>query len=96
MNNIFEIKDKTGRSIHLSKERWSHICNEHPSLCSKIEEIKSTLFKPLIIKQSKYDENVKFYYNFIKEKKRYLLVSVKYLNGSGFVVTSFYTKKLEK
>jgi len=39
---------------------------------------------------------VRFYYKFYKNLSKYLLVSVKYLNGEGFVITAFYTSKIEK
>lgn len=29
MNTIFEVIDKTGRKVHLSKERWRHIRQDH-------------------------------------------------------------------
>ena len=54
--NNFEIKDKTGRKIHLSDERWNHIVTEHPELANKIEEIKEILLNPLIIGRSKNEE----------------------------------------
>ena len=96
MTWIFEIQDKSGRKIHLSNERWKHIVTEHPKLSDKIEDIKDTLIHPLTIRNSKYDERVRFYYKFYKKLSKYLLVSVKYLNGEGFVITAFYTNKLEK
>ena len=41
MEKVFEIKDKTGRVIYLSYERWrKHILVEHPYLANKVEEIK--------------------------------------------------------
>jgi len=36
---IFEIYDISGRKIHLSKERWSHI-QKHPEMVNQIENIK--------------------------------------------------------
>ena len=96
MTWIFEVEDKSGRKIHLSDERWKHIVNEHANLSDKIEDIKDTLANPLTIRRSKYDEKVRFYYKFYKNLSKYLLVSVKYLNGEGFVITAFYTSKIEK
>ena len=93
---IFEVKDKSGRKIHLSKERWSHIVTEHPKLSDKIEDIKDILANPLTIRNSEFDEKVRFYYRFYKKLSKYLLVSVKYLNGNGFIITAFYTSKLQK
>ena len=93
---IFEIKDKSGRKIHLSNERWHHIVTEHSILANRLEDIKDTLINPSTILPSKYDEKVRFYYKFYKKMSKYLLVSVKYLNGEGFIITAFYTQKLEK
>jgi len=95
MLNIFEIADKTGRKIRLTQERWSHITQEHPEVVS-LEEVKDTLTSPLKIKSSKYSpEDVNYYYRFDKDKKKYLMVAVKYLNGDGFVITVYYLRNLK-
>ncbi len=93
MDIILKTKDKSGREIHLSKERWSHIRIEHPEI-TEPEEIKQALEKPLQILQSDRDPNVRWYFIYKKYKKRYLKVSVKYLNGKGFVITAHYTTKI--
>ena len=85
---IFEITDKTGRKIYLSNERWKHI-NLHSYMASKLEDIKNTLIIP-----NKFDDTIKNYYTYYKNKKRYLLVWVKYLNGKGYVTTAFITRKI--
>ena len=90
---IFEVIDKTGRTIRLTKDRWSHI-NAHNFMSDKIEEIKQTLIKPDLIIPHKYDESKRNYYRYDKESKRYLLVAVKYLNGAGYISTSFITRKI--
>ena len=93
MTWIFEIIDKSGKKIHLSKEQWKHIVTE---LSNKIEDIKDTLTNPLTIRHSKYDEKVRWYFRYYKNLSKYLMVSVKYLNGEGFVITAFHTSKLPK
>ena len=43
------------------------------------------------------DEKVRYFYKEYKNNppiERYLLVAVKYLNSSGFVITSFFTNKI--
>ncbi|MBI2498747.1 hypothetical protein HYV88_00725 [Candidatus Woesearchaeota archaeon] len=95
MNKLFEIKDKTGRIIYLTKERWKHIVSEHPKLSNNIEIIKEAIITPLIVKQSKNDEKVNFYYKHFKKVRKYLLVAVKYINGNGFVITSFYVSNIK-
>jgi hypothetical protein len=93
MNRIFEVQDKTGRKIHLSKERWSHI-QRHPEMSNQIDQIIETLKSPQTIRTFEYDSNVKFYYRYYKNTGQYLFVSVKYLNGEGFIITSFFTDKI--
>lgn len=96
METIFEIKDKTGRNIYLSKERWKHIL-KHPFMHNQIENIKATIKNPMIIRYYEEDEKVRYFYKEFKNRdpsERYLLVSVKYLNESGFIITSFFTNKI--
>ena len=90
---IFEIVDKSERRIHLSRERWFHI-QKHPEMVNQIEQIKETLTNPDKITEFEYDPDVRFYYRYYKERKEYLFVSVKYLNGEGFIITSFHTDKI--
>jgi len=95
MTHIFEVTDKSGRRIRLPKERWKHIQVEH-SRISDLEELKKALINPLKITQSKYDpENVCYYYSYNKNFKRYLFVAVKYLNGDGFIITSYHMRKIQ-
>lgn len=98
MECIFEIVDKTGRKIHLSKERWNHITSPqslHPYMTNYLYEIEKTLKNPQIIIQHINRDTVD-YYSYLKEKKQYLLVAVKYLNGEGFVTTSFITRHIKR
>lgn len=94
MDYILEIFDKSQRKIHLSEERWKHIRKEHPKIVD-VEQIKKVLIHPDKIIQSDRDPNVCWYYLFNKIKKRYLKVSVKYLNGTGYVITAHYTTKIQ-
>jgi|SRR3989344_2738640 len=96
MEIIFEIVDKNGRKIHLSKERYRHL-QKHPHMHDSIENIKMTLQNSTAIRHDKEDETVAFFYKDFKNNdpsERYLLVSVNYLNGEGFVITSFFTNKI--
>ena len=95
MSNIFEVTDKTGRKIHLSKERWKHI-QKHPYIYEHLESIQSTLKNPITIRYED-DEKILYFYKEFKHhdsSEKYLLVGVKYLNGKGFVITSFFTNKI--
>ena len=46
MNNVFEIIDKTGRKVRLTKERWKHILG-HKGIEQYLELIQETLKKPV-------------------------------------------------
>ena len=93
---IFEMKDKSRRLIYLSNERWKHIL-EHKEMHDQvaIAQIKDTLMQPNKIVPDKYDHHVRIYYRYCKDRKEYLAVSVKYLNGEGFIITSFYTDRIK-
>ncbi len=94
MTIVFEVIDKTRRNIRLTEERWKHILQEHPTI-QNFEEIKNVLINPIKITLSANDrDSVRYYGQFVKDKKQYLLVAVKYLNGQGFVITAYRVKKI--
>lgn len=94
---IFEVIDKTGRKIILKKKGWKHI-KKHPNMDeNRLDEIKNIIKNPPIIRYSEDDEEVVYFYKEYKEmspEERYLFISVKYLNGEGFVITSFFTNRI--
>ncbi|MDO8459933.1 MAG: hypothetical protein Q7S74_02385 [Nanoarchaeota archaeon] len=97
MNIIFEVIDKSGRKIRLTKEQWSKIRKKHPEVENE-ELIKEALEKPTKIIYHNYDESVYKYYKHYKNRsypENFLMVLVKYLNGDGFIVTSYFMDKIE-
>ena len=94
---IFEIKDKTGRKIHLSDERWRHITITHFEMTNYLDEIKIALENPLKITAHKKG-NLRNYYFYLKHRKhpeKYLKVIVKYLNGTGFIITAHFVRHIK-
>lgn len=102
MNNkrddiIFEVIDKTRRKIRLTRKQWDHIKEDHPEVENE-ELIKETLKKPDKIHKP-YDGKKHYYYKYYKDRKSYndyLIVIVNYLNGDGFVITSYYVRYIKK
>jgi len=96
-NNIFEITDKTGRKIRLTKKQWEHIIGIHSEMINYLEEMQETINKPIkTIFQEK--GNLYRYYNYIKHRKhpeKYLRIIVKYLNNHGFILTAHFVKNLQ-
>jgi len=96
MDYIFEVSDKSGRKVHLSKERWSHIRKKHPEV-DDFELIKETLLKADKSITNLWDSTVYYFYKFFKNRKspkRYLCVAIKFLNGEGYVITAYFDKKM--
>ena len=98
MEIIFEVIDKTKRRIRLTKKQWKHILRRHHDIINYQEEIKETLKNPQKITDHPYDKNSKYYFAYLKHKQgpnKYLLVIAKYLNGEGFVITTYFEKNIK-
>ena len=93
MKIIFEIKDRTVRVIHLSEERWKHILKHSKMNENQLDNIKNTIRSPMAVRYYRQDKWVR-YFKQNPPEERYLIVSVKYLNGRGFVITSFFTNRI--
>lgn len=92
---VFELVDRTGRKIGLMKKQQIHIMRRHPYMQKYAEEIKETLRKP--DKLIEVLGGKAYYYRSYKNLKRpnrFILVIVKYLNGTGFVITSYLKEKV--
>jgi len=91
--NIFELIDKNSKKVYLTKERWSHIKQGHPNV-PNAEEIKETISNPTKLIQ---EEDILIYYRYFKHRKeasKYMKVIVKYLNGTGFVITAYFVRNV--
>lgn len=96
MGNIFEIIDKSGRNIHLSNERWRHITTNHPAIANYLEDIQLCLINPIKITSHKKGD-LRNYYLYLKHREypeKFLKIIVKYLNGTGFILTAHFVRNL--
>ncbi|OGI65352.1 hypothetical protein A2647_05325 [Candidatus Nomurabacteria bacterium RIFCSPHIGHO2_01_FULL_40_24b] len=99
MDYIFLTDDNKGRKVMLRKERWTHITeprSQHPYMAGYLEEIKDTIRKPDFIVANKYDENKMNYCKYLKARRLYIVVVVKYLNGEGDVITAFMARNVRR
>ena len=97
MNIIFEVTDKSGRKIRLTKKQWEHITTTHRDMTNYLEEIKGTIENPMKITEHTAG-NLKKYFRYIKNKKgpdNYLRLIIKYLNGDGFVLTAHFIRSIK-
>jgi len=76
MSHIFEVTDKSGKKVHLSKERWKHVL-KHPHMDNQIDSIQDTLKSPTTIRYFEGDDKIRYFYKEFKERdasERYLLI----------------------
>lgn len=92
MSYVLEVVDKSGKTIRLSKERWSHVQQDHGEV--SLHDIEQTVTHPTKVTSSDRDGEVLWFYRYIRPKKQYHFVSVKYLNNHGFIITSHYATKI--
>lgn len=94
-NKEFEILSKLGKLISTTKDYWKIITEiKHPILKGKKKLVMQTLEEPDIIKSSVKDISVCLYYR--KKQDKYLCGVVKHENGTGFLVTAYFTYKIKK
>lgn len=93
---LFEIEDILGRKIRTTTDYWHKIKTlKHQELHYGIVEVKKTITNPDEVRLSITDETILL---FAKKFGKYdiLIVAVKVLNGEGFIVTAYQTKKYKK
>lgn len=89
---LLEITDILGRKIRTTKSYWRKIKEiKHPELKAGIAEVKITLTNPDEIHEDVSDSTILLYAR--KQNGYVILVAVKVLNGNGFIVTVYQTKK---
>ncbi|MDP4012918.1 MAG: hypothetical protein Q8R00_04920 [Candidatus Nanoarchaeia archaeon] len=95
MENLIEVKDKFNKIIYLSKERWKHINEDHPEIAGYLKWFELVLKNPTKVASNSLDAKVKYFYRYLKDEKKYLLIIVKYLNGKGFIISSYLIRKIQ-
>lgn len=91
-DQLFEIIDVFGKRIRTSRQYWKKIKTEkHQELKYGVREVGQVLQKPDSVFRSVKDETIALYRK--QMDGDILIVVAKHLNGSGFVVTVYQTKK---
>ncbi|MBI4257626.1 MAG: DUF4258 domain-containing protein [Thaumarchaeota archaeon] len=91
---LFEVVSKLNKRIRVNKSYWDYIVNvKHPSMRGLEEPVKSSLSDPVEVRKSMRDPTVHLYYGKFEQKLLCCTV-VKSLNGDGFIITAYLTKKM--
>ncbi len=96
MAKVLEVKDRNGKIVYLTDERYKHIL-KHPEMQNILGIIENTVKNPDKMLQYSLDPAIRFYHTHHKNRKsnaKYLRVVVKYLNGEGFVITAFFVASI--
>lgn len=91
------LKDFRDREIRLTRERLEHI-HRREEMETQINKIQETLRHPEEIRKSKKDATVHLYYKKYDRTpvtEKYLLVVVKILAESPFIITAFFTDQIK-
>ena len=78
MTDVFEVVDKTGR----------HIQQEHGDV--RAEDVELALTAPTKVVGSDRDSSVAWFFRYNRSK----MVSVKYINGGGYVITAYHVTRI--
>jgi hypothetical protein len=90
-NLIGKARSINGVDIRLTFERWYHISEGHPELAGLAFEVLETINKPDLIVKGLEEELLALK----KVNKKYLVAVYREVNKKdGFVITAFYTSKL--
>ena len=93
---VFEVVYKTERKIRLTSMQWKHVLKRHPYMNKYEEEIKETLKYPQKLVGPMKDLGYYYkYYKYLRSPNRYIFVLVKYLNGEGFVITTYQMENIK-
>jgi len=84
------VRSKNDVPIRITEERWFHITEGHPEMAGYYFEVLETLEKPDVIYEGKRGESIA-----VKdiENGKYIAVIYREVDGDGFVITAFLTKR---
>lgn len=92
-DQLFEVIDVFGKRIRTSKQYWEKIKTEkHQELKYGVKEVGQVLQRPDSVFRSVKDETIALYRKQMDDD--ILIVVSKHLNGNGFLVTVYQTKKV--
>lgn len=91
---VFIKKEKFGRQIRLTEERWQHMIERHPEIKNHLSKIQTTIQNPDVIIANHYNRNERYYHKYFKSLKNYLIVIIEY--RKHFIITAFIARKIKK
>lgn len=95
MTILLRVATPLGKYVRTTEEYWRYIVTfKHPSMAGNIREVELALADPDNIRKSRSDDRVYLYYR--RAGNRIICVAVRHLNGDGFIITAYFTKKVKE
>ncbi|MEK7577565.1 MAG: hypothetical protein AAB492_03030 [Patescibacteria group bacterium] len=92
---LFEVSDYSGVMVRTTLGYWKKIKTEkHKELTVEYDIVMQVIQTPDEVYRSVQDEFIKLFYRKIQDK--YLVVVIKYIGNTGFVVTCYETIKTKR
>jgi hypothetical protein len=89
---VYSINSISGKPIRLTDERWVHIVEGHPELAGYLGDVLVTVERPdLVIEGGNSELLAAVFYR----KDKLLVVVYKEEISDGFVITAFFTKRIQ-
>ena len=88
---ILKIIDKNNREIYLTDERYLHIL-KHPEMQNSLYKIEEAIKNSDFIEEDLNNEKA-YYYKYIKNDKKHIMVVVKIENNLGNILTAYMVQK---
>jgi hypothetical protein len=90
---MLTVKSIAGKTIRLTDERWLHIVEGHPEMADHLDDVLIAVAAPDKILEGSYDELLAVVYEHLASL---LVVVYKENKTDGFIITAFFTSKVDK
>ncbi|HZY38199.1 MAG TPA: hypothetical protein VFE53_16195 [Mucilaginibacter sp.] len=87
------VKSINGKTIRLTDERWLHIVEGHPEMAGHLNDVLLAVAAPDKVLEGSLDELLAIVH---EQKSRLLVVVYKEDKADGFIITAFFTSKVNK
>lgn len=90
---MLTVKSINGKTIRLTDERWLHIVEGHPEMAGHLNDVLLAVAAPDKVLEGSLDELLAIVH---EQKSRLLVVVYKEDKADGFIITAFFTSKVNK
>jgi hypothetical protein len=91
---LFTVPTPLGFTVRTTHQYWELIQRKHPEVIGKEADVQGCLRQPKQVRRSTQDRAVYLFY--VSQPPYYLVVVVKRLNGTGFIITSYLSDKVKE